>query len=322
MEAGRLAIYEIELTSGRLTGSAELNLLYGLPMGARPTLADLRAHYAPGELERLEKEGVTYERARSGLGNDEGAAPQDRASGNANRRRIEAELTIVTPAGVTKHLDYRAQFVGDRLIGVLVDVSDRKRAEGRLTVVAAELHHRMKNTLAMVHAIALQTFRSSENVDGALQAFFGRLHALAVATDALLQESADEASVESIVRLITEPYRSKELDPFVLSGGPARIPGKLAASIAIALHELSTNAVKYGALSNSRGRVSLVWRISDEGILELRWKEQGGPMVTQPSRRGFGTRLLSALIPYGSVVQDFEPDGLLCVIRCRLDPAG
>jgi two-component sensor histidine kinase len=148
------------------------------------------------------------------------------------------------------------------------------------------------------------------------------LQALGAATDALLQESADEAPVEGIVRLITEPYRSRERDPFALSGEPVRIPGKLAASIAIALHELSTNAVKYGALSTSQGRVSLTWHISDEGILELRWKEQGGPMVTPPSRRGFGTRLLSALIPYGSVAQDFEPDGLLCIIRCGLDPAG
>ena len=111
MEAGRLAIYEIELTSGRLSGSTELNLLYGLPFDARPTLADLRAHYAPGELERLEKEGVTYERVRDVLRVGAADGEQKQAADQANRTKVEAELTIVTPAGITKHLDYRAQYV-------------------------------------------------------------------------------------------------------------------------------------------------------------------------------------------------------------------
>jgi two-component sensor histidine kinase len=319
MEAGRLAVYEIELTSGRLSGSTELNLLYGLPFDARPTLADLRAHYAPGELERLEKEGVTYERVRDVL--RVGAADGDQA----NRTKVEAELTIITPAGITKHLDYRAQYVrgssddGSRLIGVLVDVSDRKRAEDRLTVIADELHHRMKNTLAVVHAIASQTFRSGETTEASLQAFLARLQALAAATAALLRENGAEISVREIVQLITEPYRSPESDPFSFSGDEVRTAGKLVTSLAMALHELSTNAIKHGALSRPEGRVYVAWRASEDGILELRWQETGGPAVTPPSRRGFGSRLLSTLIPHGSIAQDFAPDGLVCVIRCKLD---
>ena len=319
MEAGRLAIYEIELDSGRLTGSAELNRLYGLPFDARPTLADLRAHYAPGELERLEKEGVTYERAAAAVG-------QEQAADDPNRKKVEAELTIVTPAGITKHLEYRAQYVprnddvDPRLIGVLVDVSDRKRAEHRLTVVADELHHRLKNTLAVVHSIAYQTFRSGEAVEASLRAFLARLQALGAATAALLWENTDEFSLEELVQLITEPYRSAELDPFAVSGDPVRISGKLATSLAMALHELSTNAIKHGALSRPGGGVSVAWHVSEGGMLELRWQEKGGPAVTPPSRRGFGSRLLSTLIPYGSVAQDFAPAGLLCVIKCKLDP--
>ena len=327
MEAGRLAIYEIELTSGRLTGSTELNLLYGLPIDARPTLADLRAHYAPGELERLEKEGVTYERARDVLRVSAADAEQEQAADRANRTKVEAELTIITPAGVTKHLDYRAQYVrgnddgGARLIGVLVDVSDRKRAEDRLTVIADELHHRMKNTLAVVHAIASQTFRSGESTEASLEAFLARLQALAAATAALLRENGAEISIREIVQLITEPYRSPESDPFSFSGDEVRIAGKLVTSLAMALHELSTNAIKHGALSRPEGRVSVAWRASEDGMLELRWQEKGGPAVTPPSRRGFGSRLLSTLIPYGSVAQDFAPDGLVCVIKCKLDSA-
>ncbi len=327
MEAGRLAIYEIELTSGRLTGSTELNLLYGLPTDARPTLADLRAHYAPGELERLEKEGVTYERARDVLRVSAARPDEEPAADQAHRTKVEAELTIITPAGVTKHLDYRAQYVrgnndgGARLIGVLVDVSDRKRAEDRLTVIADELHHRMKNTLAIVHAIASQTFRSGESTESSLKAFLARLQALGAATAALLRENGAEISVREIVQLITEPYRSPESDPFSFSGDEVRISGKLVTSLALALHELSTNAIKHGALSSPEGRVSVAWRASENGMLELRWQEKGGPAVTPPSRRGFGSRLLSTLIPYGSVAQDFAPDGLVCVIKCKLDSA-
>lgn len=327
MEAGRLAIYEIDLTSGVLTGSTELNLLYGLPVDARPTLADLRTHYAPGELERLESEGVTYERARNVLRVSASESKQEQTAERENLTKVEAELTIITPAGVTKHLDYRAQYVrgnadgGGRLIGVLVDVSDRKRAEERLTVIADELHHRIKNTLAVVHAIASQTFRSGEGNGASLQAFLARLQALGVATAALLRDNSAEISLKQVVQLITEPYRSPESDPFSFIGDDVCIGGKLVTSLAMALHELSTNAIKHGALSRPEGRVCVTWRASDDGMLELRWQEKGGPAVTPPSRRGFGSRLLSTLIPYGSVTQDFAPDGLVCVIKCQLDSA-
>jgi two-component sensor histidine kinase len=326
MEAGRLAIYEIDLTSGRLTGSAELNRLYGLPVDARPTLADLRSHYAPGELERLENEGVTYERARSVLRDQGSRTEHDRAE-PARFDNVEAELTIITKAGVTKHLDYRAQYVRgndgvpSRLIGILVDVSDRKRAEDRLSVVASELHHRIKNALAIVQAMASQTFRSGESVELSLPVFLARLHALDAATAALLEKNADQASVNDIVERITAPYRSAQSNPFSVRGDDVLIAGKLVTSVAMTLHELSTNAIKHGALSRPEGRVSLSWMVTDEKMLELRWEEKGGPPVTPPTRKGFGTRLLSSLIPNGSVVQDFAPGGLVCVVRCSLSDA-
>lgn len=323
MEAGRLAIYEIDLASGRLTGSAELNRLYGLPIDARPTLADLRAHYAPGELERLENEGVTYERARSALAR--GGPAETPGAGRGRLDTVEAELTIIAEGGVTKHLDYRAQYVlGNddnpaRLIGILVDVSDRKRAENRLTVVASELHHRIKNVLAIVQAMASQTFRHGESVETSLPVFLARLNALAAATAALLDRTSDQASLSDIVERITAPYRSADSNPFSFQGDPVLIAGKLVTSVAMALHELSTNAIKHGALSRPEGRVYLSWSVVDENMLELRWEEKGGPPVTPPTRKGFGTRLLSSLIPYGSVMQEYARGGLVCVVRCRLN---
>ena len=180
----------------------------------------------------------------------------------------------------------------------------------------------MKNTLAVVHAIASQTFRSGESPEASLETFLARLQALGAATAALLRANGAEISVSEIAQLITEPYRSPESDPFTFSGGEVRIAGKLVTSLAMALHELSTNAVKHGALSRPEGRVSIAWFVSEEGMLELRWQEKSGPAVTPPSRRGFGSKLLSTLIPYGSVAQDFAPDGLVCVIKCKLDSAG
>jgi two-component sensor histidine kinase len=327
MEAGRLAIYEIDLSSGRLTSSAELNLLLGWPIDAQPTLADMRERYLPGQLQRLEKEGVLYENMRDRVVDGAAAVKQDRAAfPKTNRVQVQAEVSIVTPAGRIKHLDYRAQHVpaGDggvgRLVGVLVDVTDQKIAQDRLLLVAEELHHRLKNTLAIVHSMASQTFRSGKWPETALPAFLGRLRALAAATDAMLQANADDILLKGVVQKIIEPYRLPGSDPFILTGEQIRVSGKLATSIAMALHELSTNAVKYGALSEPGGRVSLAWHVSGNSVLELRWEELGGPRVMPPGKSGFGSKLLSTLIGHGSVTQHFFPDGLICVIKCPFEP--
>jgi PAS domain S-box-containing protein len=205
--------------------------------------------------------------------------------------------------------------------GVELDITDRKRAEERQQLLIHELNHRVKNTLATVQSIAAQTFRAPQDVEEATRGFEARLIALARAHDVLTRENWESANLAEIVAQAVEPFAVAGVERFELSGPELRLRPKSALALAMALQELATNAAKYGALSNGRGRIEIRWEAED-GRMRLRWAERGGPPVARPIRRGFGTRLIERTLAQdldGEVALSFETEGLVCAVAAPLD---
>jgi two-component sensor histidine kinase len=205
--------------------------------------------------------------------------------------------------------------------GTTEDIHEQKVAEEHQRLLINELNHRVKNNLATVQAIAFQTLKGDIPLVEAKARFEARLMALSRAHNLLTDQNWGGASLERVVRDSTE-HLSAEQERFALSGPPVWIAPRAALALALALHELGTNAAKYGALSGERGGVSISWRESAEGRLVLEWKEAGGPPVAAPARRGFGSRLIEQGLAGdlgGTARLEFEPDGLRCTIDAALD---
>ena len=208
------------------------------------------------------------------------------------------------------------------LVGVSVDITDRKRIEDRLQLMVNELNHRVKNTLATVQAIASQTLRGSDAI--VRRTLEGRLMALAAAHDVLTRESWEGASLDDVVAGALAPFSGREDGRFRVYGPPLRLWPRAALALAMALHELSTNALKYGALSAGSGHVAICWEIVSGAnpILRLTWTEQGGPAVTPPARRGFGMRLVERSLMQdlgGTIIVSFgDPLGVTCLVEAPI----
>ena len=204
------------------------------------------------------------------------------------------------------------------------ELAARQRSEEDLRLVAGELEHRIKNMLAMIGAVANQTFRGSESKEDAERSFETRLGALAKAQDVLTASSWTNAPIRRIVEGALAPHGVTD-GRFELTGPDFRITGKQALSLSLALHELATNATKYGALSVEGGTVHLHWGVIDaQGgqVFELLWREAGGPPVVQPSRTGFGSRLIQRTLAgdfEGDVAFLFEADGFQCRLTAPID---
>jgi PAS domain S-box-containing protein len=204
------------------------------------------------------------------------------------------------------------------------DIEERKQAEARQRLLVNELNHRVKNALATVQAIAAQSLRGEEVAPAARERFMERLMALARANDVLVAESWEGAGLEAVAAQVATPYASgADAGRFVISGPAVHLSPNTAMAMALALHELATNAAKYGALSRPDGRVELSWQAA-EGQFRLTWRERGGPPVAPPTRTGFGSRLIQRGLTSelkGQVAMDYAPEGLTCTITAPLGEA-
>jgi PAS domain S-box-containing protein len=202
--------------------------------------------------------------------------------------------------------------------GTTEDIHQRKVAEERQQLLINELNHRVKNTLATVQAIGFQTLRGDLPLEEARGRFEARLLALSRAHNLLTDQNWEGAALDRVVRDSTAHLLP---DRFDIEGEDVWLGPRAALALALALHELSTNAVKYGALSGDRGRVSIRWWL-DEAMLRLEWKEAGGPPTVEPPSRGFGTRLIERGLAAdlgGTARMYFEPDGLRCAIDASFE---
>jgi two-component sensor histidine kinase len=200
-----------------------------------------------------------------------------------------------------------------------IDAREREAADKLQKLILEELHHRIKNTLATVSAIASQSLRTATSVAQGQQAIEGRLIALGRAHDLLLQARWSSASLAQIVRGATEPFESQDTARFSISGPEIKIISGSVIALAMTFNELCTNTTKFGALSVPTGRVQIGWTIDAER-LRLTWTEKDGPPVHPPTRRSFGTRMIETLGKQldGDAHLTYEPTGFVYTLDVPL----
>ena len=219
-----------------------------------------------------------------------------------------------------------------RFAGVIYDITDRRNAEETLAdqarhqrLLINELNHRVKNTLAIVQSLAQQTFKGDAPLPGAREAFEARLTSLAAAHNLLTQKNWEHTSLNDAVRVSVAATAGTSAQRVTIDGPEILLDPQTAVTLTMAIHELSTNALKYGALSNDTGKVAVQWTIVDNPGSRCRmhfsWEESGGPAVEAPLKRGFGSRLIERGIASelrGIVKLSFEPAGVVCKIDAPL----
>jgi PAS domain S-box-containing protein len=239
-------------------------------------------------------------------------------------KSYEAEFRIIRPDGEVRWcvgtaaatLDKTGRVV--RVSGVTVDITERKHAEERQSLLAREVDHRAKNALALAQSIVRLT--RGESVKAYVQSVEGRINALARVHTVLSLSSWQGAEVRRLVDEELAPY--SDGNQIALSGPEVQLQPATAQTLALALHELVTNSAKYGALSTQAGRLSIRWE-NETNMLRLIWEETGGPPVHEPTSRGFGTRSVIASIESqlgGQAEFDWHPEGLVCRLSVPMSP--
>jgi PAS domain S-box-containing protein len=305
IDAARMAVWEFDIKTQKVRGSPELNRLYGFESGSEPTIEELRQCYLPGEQERVQQAAL--------------------AALEQSEMEFEVEFRILRKDGADRWMLLRAQIITDadgeydRVVGVVMDIDERKRGEQQRELMVRELNHRVKNSLSVVLAIASQTFRGAVDMPTALNAFRGRVQALAVANDVIVENDWGGFELSELIDRVTAPYRQEDSDPFTIHGQQLTLAPTANVPLALALHELCTNAAKYGALSVPGGRIDLTWTI-EGACAQIVWKEMGGPVVKE-GNGGFGTTMMRRILS-----QEFEQfdlqmpsSGVICTIRIRLE---
>jgi two-component sensor histidine kinase len=193
-----------------------------------------------------------------------------------------------------------------------IDATENEVAKRLQRLLLEELNHRVKNTLAIVLAITSQSLKNASSLEEGRLAIEGRLVALGRVHDLLLQAEAVGATLTHVIRAAIEPFDDKEQPRFVVHDVPIEVGAAAVLPLAMSLNELCTNATKYGALSNAAGKIEIA-STADQATLKLTWTERGGPLVQEPQRRGFGTRLIRRLAEqlHGEVRLNYHPAGFV-----------
>jgi PAS domain S-box-containing protein len=309
LDAGRLGSWELDFKTGRLAASEHFKANFGLgPDEPLESYQGLLARIHPEDLDRRNSQIMHA----------------DEPGGE-----LEAEFRTLAPDGQTRWMLIRGRAQQDkagrpaRAAGVSMDITARKQAEQRQRLLLDELNHRVKNTLATVQSIAAQTSRTVERPELFEPLFKARIEALAHAHELLSDASWEGASLTDVVSRTLAPYAG-DGRRVKISGPGVRLGPNAAITLNMAFHELATNAAKYGALCEGKGRVEVGWSLDrqPEGTwVDILWRERGGPKVAKPSRRGFGSRLIEQGLARefdGEVRLAFEPDGLTCRMRLPL----
>jgi PAS domain S-box-containing protein len=312
MSAGRLAVWEFKAADGIVVGSPELNELLGFPRDQPVTTAEFRSRYAAGEYERLKN--------------------LVRAALKRGENLLEAEVRFSLPGNQPLWLLVRAEFLGTGrgkipdCLGVAVDITARKQSEDHLVLLMGELNHRVKNALAIVQGIAAQTYRTSPDPQEAHARFQGRLRALARAHDILTEREWRDADLGGLVAATVTPHAGEMGERLRMTGPPVTLTPRQALDLSMVLHELATNALKYGSLSTESGRLEVSWNAEvSEGArrLHFMWKESGGPKVISREQEGFGLKMIERSLRAlsGASEIQFDPAGVQVSLHLLLSEA-
>ena len=261
--------------------------------------------------------------------------PQDRAQVDqvfdqmlaGSRETFELIYRMERPNGALRWVRDKAWLVrsgdGERIVGIMTDISAEKASEEKQRLLNLELDHRLKNTFSLVQSIVRLSARGARDLGEFVDSLEARIRALARGQDLLVRGSWDSADLDEIVREILALHAGQE-NRIQIEGPPVQVAASAVPLFNMAFHELATNATKYGALSVPRGQVSVFWRIqADEGgpALWLTWHESGGPVVRPPPARGFGSMLIEQALASdfgGEIEIAFPPEGITCTMRLPL----
>lgn len=242
--------------------------------------------------------------------------------------RPSGEIVWLQTSGVA---EFGPSHDGVRITGFTRDVTSRKEAEIRQSLLVRELHHRVKNNLATVLALANLSSRNAVSVEDYKNKLRARIQSMARSHSLLNENSFRSAFLPTLLQDELEPYAQGDPDRISVGGPDVDLPPEAALAFGMAIHELATNASKYGSLSSERGRLDVRWEVLDDTFsrrpdrkLRLTWRESDGPPVVRPARKGFGSRLLESVIGdqlKGRVDLRYEPNGLVAEIEASLDGA-
>jgi PAS domain S-box-containing protein len=202
-------------------------------------------------------------------------------------------------------------------VNMLVDITERKAAEEEKALLLRELAHRVNNAFAVILAVAQQTLRTAPSAEAFVETFTGRLQALAQAHNLLLAKDWTGADLGELAKGQLAPFCLEGQDRLTIEGPKVTLSPPQAIALGVVLHELGTNAARYGALSNGTGRVDLSWTLGP-GRVNLAWAERHGPPVLPPQRKGLGTKLIQRGLPNATIDWRFEADGVVCAIDLPL----
>lgn len=300
LEAGKLGAWELDLVDMALRTSGRFKVNVGLAPEVDLSYPEFLASIHPDDRHRMV-----------------GAVQQAIES----RTDFEIESRVLTLEGETRWVEIRGRASYDadrpvRIAGVSLDVTQRKLAEERQNLLIRELHHRVKNTLSTVQAIVGSTARGATSIDTFYRDFTGRIMSLANTHTILTEELWQRASLHELLAKELDIYDDDGHARVRLSGPAVELPSDYAVPLGMAFHELTTNAAKYGALSNVEGYVEVTWSVDPDGSaprVRLTWAEAGGPPVKAPQRQGFGTRLLDRVLTAqvkAEIGTDYDPSGL------------
>ncbi len=298
LAAGKMGSWEWDLESGEFSWDDGQYRIFGLePAGVSPTVETLKSHVHPEDWAKVSA-ALNEISARPGSAHMEFRA-----------RRPSGEIRwCIGAAASTEIADGRTARVG----GVTFDITDRKEAEERQVLLVREVDHRARNALAVAQSIVGLT--RAPTIEGYIAAVQGRIAALA-RTHTLLAESRWQgADFRKLIEEEMTPFCGEKSDRVRLAGPPISLSPAIAQSLALVVHELATNAAKYGALSEPSGCVAVNWEV-DQNNLSVIWIETGGPAVNPPERQGFGSQIMKATIERqmrGALHNEWHPEGLRC----------
>jgi two-component sensor histidine kinase len=274
------------------------------------------AGLSPGRLEgKTDAEVLPAETAKTIM------AAKQKAMDTGDAQQLETDLELLGRKRsfylvIEPLLDEHDAVLGTT--SVAVDISDRKASEDQLRLVLRELTHRCKNMLAVIHAIARQTASRTRSVDDFLDRFSARLVAIGCSHDLLIADDWHGASLRMLVEQQLGNHTDRIGEQIAIEGEDVMLKPEAVQNLGLALHELATNAQKYGSLSGPEGRVSIRWQFcEDASKLRLTWQERGGPPVTPPERSGFGRAMIETVVGRaleGDVRLSFPPKGVRCEI--------
>ncbi|WP_062018387.1 PAS domain-containing protein [Aureimonas sp. AU4] len=307
--AGRLGAWTLDLKDRRLVSSARCKENFGRGPTDTFTYDDLVSSIHPGDLLR-------WQEALNAAITDDGG-------------EFGIEYRAVAPDGQVRWVEVRGQVNRDvdgvpiGMAGVSIDITARKRSDEHRELLAGELDHRVKNTLANVQSIISQTLQSAPSLEEAAKILSSRIQALASAHEVLLSDAVTSADLHQLIANALRPFLTAGDGRISVTGPSIRLRSRVATTVTLAIHELATNAAKYGALSTKDGSVSIMWKIDGPANdrFELCWEESDGPAVVAPARRGFGSRVLERALPLelnGTATTDYRPTGLRYCLQAGL----